>query len=140
MGRGFAVVADEVRKLAGRSGEATIEISSIVNAIQQEIHKAGDHMQVTQRQVGASVDLSQQAAESMNTVRQGTEQLLVSIGDIANATREQAAASTDIAQNIETISTMSQRNSDAMSGVGASVEDLEKMAERLKSIVGGFKL
>ncbi|WP_035852299.1 methyl-accepting chemotaxis protein [Deefgea rivuli] len=140
MGRGFAVVADEVRKLAGRSGEATIEISSIVNAIQQEIHKAGDHMQVTQRQVGASVELSQQAAVSMNTVRQGTELLLVSIGDIANATREQAAASTDIAQNIETISTMSQRNSDAMSGVGASVEDLEKMAGRLKAIVGGFKL
>lgn len=140
MGRGFAVVADEVRKLAGRSGEATIEISEIVNAIQQEINKAGEHMQLTQEQVGASVEMSQQAADSMKTVHQGTEQLLVSIGDIANATREQAAASTDIAQNIETISTMSQRNSDAMAGVGASVDDLEKMASRLRAIVGGFKL
>jgi methyl-accepting chemotaxis protein len=65
---------------------------------------------------------------------------LVSIGDIANATREQAAASTDIAQNIETISTMSQRNSDAMAGVGASVDDLEKMASKLRAVVGGFKL
>ncbi|QKJ67880.1 methyl-accepting chemotaxis protein [Deefgea piscis] len=140
MGRGFAVVADEVRKLAGRSGEATIEISKIVNTIQGEIHKAGDHMQVTQQQVGASVQLSRQAAESMNTVRAGTEQMLVNIGDIANATREQAAASTDIAQNIETISNMSQRNSDAMSEVGASVKDLEQMALHLKTIVSGFKL
>ncbi|MBM5570864.1 MULTISPECIES: methyl-accepting chemotaxis protein [Deefgea] len=140
MGRGFAVVADEVRKLAGRSGEATIEISSIVGAIQQEIHKAGEHMQLTQDQVGVSVEMSQQAAESMNSVRQGTELLLASIGDIANATREQAAASTDIAQNIETISTMSQRNSDAMAGVGASVDDLEKMAARLRAVVGGFRL
>ena len=140
MGRGFAVVADEVRKLAGRSGEATIEISTIVRSIQQEIHKAGEHMQLTQDQVGSSVEMSQQAAESMNSVRQGSEQLLVSIGDIANATREQAAASTDIAQNIETISTMSQRNSDAMAGVGASVDDLEKMASKLKAVVGGFKL
>lgn len=31
-GRGFAVVADEVRKLAGRTGEATGEISSVVSA------------------------------------------------------------------------------------------------------------
>ncbi len=41
-GRGFAVVADEVRKLAGRTGEATGEISSVVNAnadLIAEIHR-----------------------------------------------------------------------------------------------------
>ena len=140
LGRGFAVVADEVRKLAGRSGEATVEISTIVNEIQQEINQAGKHMQTTYSQIGTSVTLSEQAAQSMHSVRNGTEQMLLNIADIANATREQAVASTDIAQNIETISTMSQRNSDAMSGVGSAVLELEQMAMRLKAIVGDFKL
>lgn len=40
MGRGFAVVADEVRSLAKRTGDATSEIESLVDAIQLETSQA----------------------------------------------------------------------------------------------------
>lgn len=40
MGRGFAVVADEVRSLAQRTGDATSEIESLVEAIQLETTQA----------------------------------------------------------------------------------------------------
>jgi Methyl-accepting chemotaxis protein len=44
-GRGFAVVADEVRKLAERTGNATKEIASLVNSIQDETLLTKDQME-----------------------------------------------------------------------------------------------
>ncbi|XLP25648.1 methyl-accepting chemotaxis protein (plasmid) [Bacillus toyonensis] len=38
-GRGFAIVADEVRKLAEQSSESSMEIGSLINEIQADVHE-----------------------------------------------------------------------------------------------------
>ena len=50
-GRGFAVVADEVRKLAERTGQATVETSGMITAIQQDTRHAAGEMSVALTQV-----------------------------------------------------------------------------------------
>ncbi|MBB5018283.1 methyl-accepting chemotaxis protein/methyl-accepting chemotaxis protein-2 (aspartate sensor receptor) [Chitinivorax tropicus] len=139
-GRGFAVVADEVRKLAARTGEATIEIGRIVQAIQHDITQANGDMESTQRQIEEGVQLANQAADAMGAVKARTDELVGHVGIIANATREQAAASTDIARNIEKISSMSQTNRDATEEMGRAVTQLEQLASSLNAIVGRFTL
>lgn len=140
MGRGFAVVADEVRKLAARTSEATIEIGGIVTAIQNDISSALSTMESTSKQVDSGVELSNQAAKSIGSVRGDTENLVGRVEEIASATKEQAAASTDIAKNIEHISIMAQMNSEAVDQATQAVSKLEQEASSLKAIVGRFKL
>ncbi|MCP6725808.1 methyl-accepting chemotaxis protein, partial [Klebsiella pneumoniae] len=59
MGRGFAVVADEVRNLAGRTAEATIQITRIVEAISSETRQAVSDVKHSSQQVDLSVGIAE---------------------------------------------------------------------------------
>lgn len=53
-GRGFAVVADEVRVLAGKTQQATTEIQTIIEELQQRARNAVKVMEDGQERVGAT--------------------------------------------------------------------------------------
>jgi len=140
MGRGFAVVADEVRKLAGRSAEATVEISRIVNTIGAETRDAVNDVSDTRSRVDNSVRVAEEANAAMLSVLKCSQDLVLSIGDIAASTREQSAASSEIAQNIERISNMAQSNGLVVHGVAAEVARLRELSGSLERLVGNFRL
>jgi methyl-accepting chemotaxis protein/methyl-accepting chemotaxis protein-2 (aspartate sensor receptor) len=140
MGRGFAVVADEVRKLAGRSAEATVEISRIVTSIGTETHEAVEDVKAARERVEASVDAANKANEAMHTVLQCSEDLVRSIVDIAASTREQSTASSEIAQNVERISNMAQSNGQVVHEVSASVQTLRELSANLERLVSNFRV
>ncbi|WP_374420997.1 methyl-accepting chemotaxis protein [Chromobacterium sp.] len=139
LGRGFAVVADEVRNLAGRTAEATVEISRIVNAIGQETRDAVSDVQKSTQLVGNSVAIAEDANQAMQTVLDRSHGLVGSIVDIAASTREQSAASLEIAQNVERISSMAQSNSEVVRQVASSVSHLRELSARLEALVGDFR-
>lgn len=140
MGRGFAVVADEVRKLAGRSAEATVEISRIVTTIATETRDAVNDVSGTRERVDMSVKVAEEANEAMRSVLQCSRDLAASIADIAASTREQSNASNEIAQNVERISNMAQSNGQVVHEVFDSVLRLRELAGNLERLVGNFKL
>lgn len=140
MGRGFAVVADEVRKLAGRSAEATVEISRIVTTIGAETREAVNEVSASRERVDHSVRVAQEANGAMRTVSQCSQDLMHSIADIAASTREQSAASSEIAQNVERISNMAQSNGQVVHEVTTAVARLRELSANLEGLVGHFRL
>src|SRR5690606_9471673 len=102
-GRGFAVVADEARKLAGRTAQATTDISDMVGGMQSSAEEAVATMRQAVERVESGVQLASRAGESIGGISDGTQRVVEAVDEISSALKEQSAASNDIAINIEKI-------------------------------------
>ncbi len=67
-GRGFAVVADEVRILAGKTQQATTEIQSIIEELQQRARNAVQVMESGQERVGSTQEQAGKVNEVFNSI------------------------------------------------------------------------
>jgi len=70
------VVADEVRKLAERTSSSTTEISVMIDKVQSGTKIAIQTMSATLAQAEESVELANQAAESIGAIRHGAQRVL----------------------------------------------------------------
>lgn len=78
-GRGFAVVAGEVRNLAGRTAQATVEITDVVQKNHELAQSAVKNMQASREKVEQGVHLANQAGCSIAEIRDGATQVLQAV-------------------------------------------------------------
>nr|WP_256824054.1 PAS domain-containing methyl-accepting chemotaxis protein [Pseudomonas kurunegalensis] len=83
-GRGFAVVADEVRQLAARTSGSTMEISEMVNMIQNETLLAIKSMDGTRERATTGVDLADQAGAVIQQIRDGASDAVQAVSMLAH--------------------------------------------------------
>ncbi|HEY6895717.1 MAG TPA: methyl-accepting chemotaxis protein [Rhodocyclaceae bacterium] len=138
-GRGFAVVADEVRKLAERTGAATVDISTMIDAIQGDTDAAVVGMRASGERLAEAVVLAQTAADSLAEIRVGTGKASGRVDEIAAAIREESAASVEVARNVERVARMAEENKGAVDESARDAGQLRLLAERLHGLVGRFK-
>lgn len=139
-GRGFAVVADEVRKLAEKSAQSASEIDEVTKQlgdqsqqVEQSVQSGLQSLQTSQAHIQSVTNVLAQSNESVNGVNAGVDNITASVN-------EQKQTSQEIARNIENIATMAEGNNAAAQRTVQAVQDVELLAEKLKSSVGRFKV
>ena len=139
-GRGFAVVADEVRKLAERTGQATEQITGMIEGVGEETRKAVDNMQNTLDTVRGGAEHSTEAAEKITAIRQSMNDVVAKIEEIALSTKEQLSATTSMAQAAEKITNQTHRSDSALHRAAEEVRKLNDLAVSLRGLFSNFRL
>lgn len=144
-GRGFAVVAEEVRKLAVSSTEATKEITSLINAVQNGTQEAVSAMNATLIHVQEGVEVTEQAGNSLEQIANSTQGLVSVSANLSTAMstlrtvaeknveaiNEIVSESLAVNEAINSISSITERNSAAAEEVSASTEEMTAQVEEL---------
>ena len=139
-GRGFAVVADEVRVLAERTEKATVEISNVVDRIQNETETTAKVMDAALPEAEQARATASQTTELLHRIAEGSRAAEDLVRDVAASTREQSEASTALAQQVERIANQVEHTGHSMQITASAAQSLQNTAQSLKAATERFRL
>ncbi|MCU1223128.1 MAG: methyl-accepting chemotaxis sensory transducer [Edaphobacter sp.] len=139
-GRGFAVVAGEVRRLAESTAQATGEIATMIQEIQDRTRIAIASMESGTGTVQQGVVTTNQAGEALERIIGMAERVDKMIAQIAIAASQQAAAADQSSASLDSIHSLSHDNLLEMATTAAGIETLRTTAVTLEEQVDRFHL
>jgi len=139
-GRGFAVVAGEVRRLAESTAQATGEIASMIQGIQDRTLTAIASMESGTGTVQQGVITTTQAGEALERIIGMAERVDRMIAQIAIAASQQTAAADQSSASLHSIHSLSHENLSEMATTAAGIESLRSTAVTLEQQVERFSL
>ncbi|HEY5996069.1 MAG TPA: methyl-accepting chemotaxis protein [Candidatus Deferrimicrobiaceae bacterium] len=139
-GKGFAVVAQEVRNLAEQSKEATSQIRAILNDIQKAITGAVMATEQGSKAVDAGVMQSHQAGESIKTMSEAVSESALATTQIVASTNEQVVGIDQVALAMDNIKRASEQIAASIRYAESSSMNLHELGNRLKQVIGRFKI
>jgi hypothetical protein len=139
-GKGFSVVAQEVKSLADQSKQATEQVRTILTDIQ----KATSVSVLAAEQVSKAVDAcSSQANESGESIRKLAESIseaAQAATQIAVSSQQQVAGMEQVALAMESVKQAAQQNMTGAKQSEQAAHDLNELGQKLKELVGRYKV
>lgn len=139
-GRGFAVVADEVRTLAGRTQAATVEIKTMIEALQSGSQNL---TQVMQRTVALAQNGKQHVLDTGNDLKaiaHHSEKVYEMSVMIATSAEQQSAVANEIATNLMEIRNQSHEVETSANQSVSGCDELHATAEQLDRLLIGLNV
>ena len=138
-GRGFAVVADEVRSLASRTAQSTLEINTMISALQTSAESAAGIMAGNLTRSGVVVKNASETKAAIGQVTSELRQIADISSHIATGTHEQQDNITHVSQSISTIAELSKQVSVQAHENLETFKLLAKMTDNQAQLAKKFK-
>ncbi|EPM0508138.1 methyl-accepting chemotaxis protein [Pseudomonas putida] len=139
-GRGFAVVADEVRSLAQRTQSSTLEIESIITAIQQGTVVTVEALQMSVGQVAQTLERAQAVSGSLQRTTEAVSMINERNLVIASASEQQALVARELDRNLVSIRTLSNHCATSATQTSVASLQLSQLAVQLKDMISRFSV
>jgi methyl-accepting chemotaxis protein len=139
-GRGFAVVADEVRKLAEKTQNSTLEIKSVVTAIQNQVDTAVTVMQNSRKEFGKGIELVGSAGSALHRIVDYSTELADNVAGIAAASDQQSATTEQISRSVFSVSQVIGESAQCVHQISENSAELYKTAMRLREHAARFRM
>lgn len=125
-GKGFAVVAEQIRMLADESAKSAVDTRTLIEGAINEIEEGNQ--------------VAQKAADSMEAVVQGINDISDTSKMLSENSNQQIAALREAENGVEQISEVVQSNSAASEECSATSEELSAQAEAMNEMTAQFVL
>ncbi|MBI9073846.1 MAG: methyl-accepting chemotaxis protein [Desulfatibacillum sp.] len=139
-GKGFAVVAQEVKSLSDLSKQATAQVRTILNDIQNATSQAVMATERGSKAVDNGVDLASSSGHAIRALSESMSESANSAAQIAASSRQQLAGMDQLAQAMGSIQDAAEQNVEGAKRLEDSTHDLSKIADTLKELANRFEL
>jgi len=146
-GKGFAVVANEIKELAKQTADATGEIKSRIEGIQNSIEGTITDIEEVPKvinEVNEIVSTIATAVEEQSVttreIAENVAQASKGIQEVTENVTQSTSVAGDIAKDISEVNQAANEMTNSSSQVNMSAGELSKLGEQLKEMVGRFRV
>lgn len=138
-GRGFAVVADEVRTLASRTQQATVEIQTMIETLQNNSKSLLTLTSNTVTNAETGQELMHKVHSDISNIAERNNTIAQSNNEIATAATQQGEVAASIASTVEDVRTQSNQVHQMIKDSELNIEQLRVKGQDLELLLNGLK-